>query len=395
MERIFVTGLGVITSIGDTLEENRTSLTEGKCGVRKAELLDTRYTELLPLAEIKQSDEQLKDKFGIAEKTANRTSLISLHAMDEAIEDARLNSATLTSEKTALINANTVGGMSFTNELYHDARIGKDGTPYLYDYVSYSVTEFLREQYGMTGLINTINTACSSSANSIMYGARLIQHGFADRAIVGGADCLSKFTVNGFNALHILSSERCRPFDKSRNGLNLGEGAAFLILEKESDCKGKNIYAELTGYCNANDAHHPSALSDEGVGPTLVMEGALKMANLKSVDIGFINAHGTGTENNDLVESRAIKKVFESVPPFASSKSNIGHTLGASGAVEAVYSILSLYHQELYPHLHFENPIEETGLTPLTAFQKSDLRHVMSNSFGFGGNCSSLIFSKV
>ncbi|HZE84151.1 MAG TPA: beta-ketoacyl synthase N-terminal-like domain-containing protein, partial [Puia sp.] len=217
------------------------------------------------------------------------------------------------------------------------------------------------------------------------------------KAIVGGTDSLAKFTINGFNALQILSPENCMPFDQNRKGLNLGEGAAFLILEKEediADIPGKRIYAGITGYFNSNDAFHPSSLSEEGEGPYLAMKGALDSAQLSKGQIDFINAHGTSTENNDEAESKAMIRLFGQPPAFASTKSNIGHTLGASGAIEAVYSILNLYHQEVYAGLNFRQPMETTGLCPVQAYKKIALNHVMSNSFGFGGNCSSLIFSK-
>ena len=149
-----------------------------------------------------------------------------------------------------------------------------------------------------------------------------------------------------------------------------------------------------TGYCNSNDAFHPSSLSDAGDGPYLSMKGALETAQLTPGDIGFINAHGTGTENNDLVESRAMLRLFSTPPLFASTKSNVGHTLGAAGAIEAVYSVLNLFHQEIYPGLNCRKPISETGLSPAESYKKLPLQHVMSNSFGFGGNCTSLIFSK-
>jgi 3-oxoacyl-(acyl-carrier-protein) synthase len=250
----------------------------------------------------------------------------------------------------------------------------------------------------MQGFATTINTACSSSANAIQFGARLIRNGLAARAIVGGTDSLAKFTINGFNALQILSSDICRPFDRDRTGLNLGEGAAFLVLEGEEaleEAAGKKIYAELTGYCNTNDAFHPSALSAEGDGPYLAMKGALLSAGLNATQIDFINTHGTATENNDEAESRAMVRLFGEPPPFVSTKSYTGHTLGASGAIEAVYSALSLEHQEIYVSLNFEQPIPGIGLQPVQAYGAYPLRHVMSNSFGFGGNCTSLIFSKV
>jgi 3-oxoacyl-(acyl-carrier-protein) synthase len=252
----------------------------------------------------------------------------------------------------------------------------------------------IQEHFGISGEVGTINTACSSSANSIIYGARLISHGFARRVIVGGAESLAKFTINGFNALNILSSKPCAPFDRDRSGLNLGEGAAFLVLEREEDLKGKKAYAVLSGFGNKNDAYHPSSNSPNGLGPFLSMKEALESSGLNAGEISYINAHGTGTENNDETESRAMIRLFEKVPPFSSTKSFTGHTLGAAGAVEAVYSILSLVHQELYPSLSFQFPIPETGLIPVRNFFKQPMQHIMSNSFGFGGNCSTLIFSK-
>jgi len=395
VSRIVVTGIGIISAIGHSAESNRLSLQKGFCGVTSIELFPTRYAALLPFGEIKLSNETLKDQLKVTNKSVTRTSLLAQHAFEQAIKDSALSNAEIISHDTAFINGNTVGGMCLTDELYQDANRKSTNSPFVTSYDLGSVTLYLQELYGIRGICNTINTACSSSANAIMYGARLIKQGKAKRAIVGGVDSLAKFTINGFNALHILSAEKCKPFDQNRSGLNLGEAAAFLILEREEDSTDKKIYASLSGYANTNDAYHASSLSDTGEGPYEAMAEALRVANLQASDISFINAHGTGTENNDLVESIAMKRLFQSIPPFASSKSNTGHTLGAAGAIEAVYSILSIQHQELYPSLHFQTPIDETGFTPLQSFQKNPVKHVMSNSFGFAGNCSSLIFSAI
>jgi 3-oxoacyl-(acyl-carrier-protein) synthase len=283
--------------------------------------------------------------------------------------------------------------MCLTDEMYRDANSSTAGSVFLSSYDFASVAVYIASAFKMRGVVNTINTACSSSANAIMFGARLIKNGFAKRAVVGGTDSLSKFTINGFNSLGNLSDEKCRPFDNARKGLNLGEAAAFLVLEKEDDASQKNVLGFLSGYCNANDAFHPSSLSDEGDGPCLSMNGALRSAGLQPGQIDFINAHGTATENNDLVESRAMQRVFGNVPAFASTKCYTGHTLGAAGAIEAVYSLFSLQQQELFKALHFNDPIAETNLRPVLENKKTKLQHVLSNSFGFGGNCSSLIFS--
>ncbi len=387
--------MGVVSAIGNSVAENHEALKAATCGIQyKLDLFPSKYAGLLPFGQVQISNEELQKTLQVTEPGVTRTSLLALYALNEATADCGISAEEIQSFDTALIGANTVGGMCLTDELYNDANKKTDGSDYLGSYDCASVNLFLQKHFKINGIINTINTACSSSANAIMYGAMLMKNGYAKRAIVGGTDSLAKFTINGFNALHILSNEICTPFDERRKGLNLGEGAAFLILEKEEDIKGRKVYAELTGYCNTNDAYHPSSLSDEGDGPFLAMQGALQVANLRADKIDFINAHGTGTENNDQVESKAMIRLFDNPPAFASTKGNIGHTLGAAGAIEAVYSILSLINQEVYANLHFKNSIVATGLSPVLSYKKMPVNHVMSNSFGFGGNCSSLIFSK-
>ncbi len=396
MVKIYVTGIGILTTLGDSPESNRLGLMEGKCGISTLEYFPTKYSESKPFGEIKLQNNHLKDILNVNDSGVSRTSLLALHAFKQAISDANLTDAEISNSDTALIIGNTVGGMCLTDELYKDANQKINGSEYLSSYDCGSVAIFLQNKYKLKGIVNTINTACSSSANAIMYGTRLIKNGLAKRVIVGGVDSLAKFTINGFNSLHILSPELCAPFDINRQGLNLGEGAAFLILEGEDNITNQKIYAEVKGYSNSNDAFHPSTLTENGDGPFLAMEGALKQAKLNTTDIQFINTHGTGTENNDAVESQAIIRLFNNnIPAFASTKSNIGHTLGASGSIEAVYCILNLIHQEIYPSLNFKEPIATTNLIPQQDYCKTTIKNVMSNSFGFGGNCSSLIFSKV
>lgn len=394
MDRIVVTGMGVISAIGNTVAENRVSLAAGKCGMSRLEMFPSKFANLLPVGEIKISTGALQEKLDAYEPGVTRTTLLALHAVKEALADSQLTNEQFSSFDTALIGANTVGGMCLTDEMYEDSKKDSKGSAFIASYDYCSVNMYLQKRYSMNGPVNTINTACSSSANAIMYGARLIRSGRVSRAIVGGVDSLAKFTLNGFNALHILSPDICTPFDEGRKGLNLGEGAAFLVLEKEADAAGKKIYASLSGYANANDAFHASSLSDEGDGPYKVMKDALASAKLEPAQIDFINAHGTGTENNDKVESIAMQRLFGKVPPFASTKANIGHTLGAAGAIEALYCILNLSEQELYAGINFKESIPATGLRPVQSYTKTALTHIMSNSFGFGGNCSSLIFSK-
>jgi len=387
--------MGITSAIGNTLAENHSALINGVCGINRLNDFPSKYVSEMPFGAVSLSNDALKQTLQINNDSVSRTTLLATHALEDAIRDAGLSNEELTSNHTALIGATTVGGMCLADELYRDANENYMGSPFLSSYDSASVFLFLQEHYQMTGIVDTINTACSSSANAIMFGARLIKNGLAKKALVGGADSLSKFTINGFNTLRILSSDVCMPFDENRKGLNLGEGAAFLVLENEEAVAGKKIYAEITGYHNSTDAYHPSSLSENGEGPYQSMQGALAIAGLRPDEIDLINAHGTGTENNDEVESKAMLRVFNPPPSFTSSKSNIGHTLGAAGSIEAVYSILSLINQEVYPHLHFKEAIKSTMLEPVVTYRQMPVKHVMSNSFGFGGNCTSLIFSKV
>ena len=227
----------------------------------------------------------------------------------------------------------------------------------------------------------------------------MIQNGMIDRIIVGGTDALTAFTISGFRSLMIFDEDWCRPFDEARKGLNLGEGAGFLVLESEKSLaiSGKVPLAQLSGWSNASDAFHQTASSPDGHGAKLSMIEALGVAGISPADIDYINAHGTATPNNDLSESQAIKSIFkDSIPPFSSTKSYTGHTLAASGGIEAVFAILALRNGLLYPNLNFETAIKETGLVPQTKYEDSlNIKHVLSNSFGFGGNNSSIILSAV
>jgi 3-oxoacyl-[acyl-carrier-protein] synthase-1 len=224
----------------------------------------------------------------------------------------------------------------------------------------------------------------------------MIKNGLLDAVIVGGVDSLCKFTLNGFNSLMILDNKHCRPFDSSRTGLNLGEGAGYIVLQNDYSLYS-NPYCLLIGYANANDAYHQTATSPDGDGPYECMRQSIEMAGINPSDIGYINVHGTGTPNNDLSEGKAIQRLFgKNVPPFSSVKAFIGHTLGAAEGIEAVLSVLSVANGIVYPNLNFKNPIEDSSLIPATRYEKGvPLKHVLSNSFGFGGNASSLLFSSI
>jgi 3-oxoacyl-[acyl-carrier-protein] synthase-1 len=205
------------------------------------------------------------------------------------------------------------------------------------------------------------------------------------------------FTLDGFNTLMIYDREPCRPFDQNRNGLNLGEGAAYLVLESEGAIGNREAICEIRGYGNSTDAFHQTALSPDGQGPYLAMKSALEISGLTPEEICYINAHGTATINNDLSEGIALERLFgEKVQPVSSTKSFTGHLLGASGAVEAVFSALSIRHDLIWPNLNFGTVMNELHFGPVQNLMVgTGVRNVLSNSFGFGGNNTSLIFSKI
>ncbi len=396
MTEIVVTGMGAISSIGLTIAENLYSLQHEISGIRKAKHFKSHYTDSLVFGEIDQSDESLLAELGLEKgRGFTRTTLIAMKAFREAVTDAQLSLEDLASTRTAFISSSTVGGMCYTDDLYHDANMHGSPSEYVKNYEGSDHALQIVRFYGMKGITDVINTACSSSANAIALGARLLETGKVDRVIAGGSDCLAKFTVNGFNSLRILSEEPCKPFDTNREGLSLGEAAAYVVLERRSDVPDhKKIRAVFSGFGICNDAFHPSATSDDARGPRMAMELALKRAKLKPEDIQYINAHGTGTPNNDITESYAFSRLFKIVPPFSSTKSYVGHTLAAAGVLEAIYSIFSIQNQEVYPSLRVENPISEFAFRPTLKYTPEvTIKHVISNSFGFGGNCTSLIFS--
>lgn len=385
----------MISAIGNNVPESFMSLSHSKTGIGKINHLTTRYKDEFLAGEIKLSNEDLADLVKDNNPALNRNSYIAMLAAKEAV----LHSGIDTSDglRTGVISSTTVAGMSKT-ELYYKEMFEKDDHLNVLDtHDCGDSTERIADYIGNVDYVTTISTACSSAANAIMLGCRMIKHGLLDRAVVGGVDALSKFTFNGFNTLMILDREWCKPFDENRKGLNLGEGAAFVVIEGENVLNkrlGKPL-AEIIGYANANDAYHQTASSPEGYGATLAIKQAIEMSGLTTSQIDYINMHGTGTPNNDLSESMATLTVFgNQVPKFSSTKAFTGHTLAAAASIETVISVLSLQNSMIFPNLNFTTPIADLNLIPETKLLKTPINTVLSNSFGFGGNCSSLLFKK-
>ncbi|HWZ14954.1 MAG TPA: beta-ketoacyl-[acyl-carrier-protein] synthase family protein [Mucilaginibacter sp.] len=394
----YIAGVGVISAIGNNVPEHLAAFEREQPGMGEITMLDTIYQGKIPVAEVKLKNSELAAMTGMP-ADISRTTLLSLVAAQEALADAQIPG--LDELRTGFVSANTVGGMDKSEDFFIDfvKDNSKGKLKNVYDHECGSITEIVAEKLGLKDYMTTISTACSSSANAIFYGARLIKNDVLDVVVAGGADALTKFTLNGFNTLMILDPEFCKPFDEHRQGLNLGEGAGYVVLVSDKVAKTlrKAPCCKLSGYNNSNDAYHQTASSPDGTGSYLAMKGALERSGLRPSDINYINLHGTGTPNNDSAEGTAITRVFETeYPPVSSTKSFTGHTLGASGGVEAVFSVLAIRHGLIYPNLRFKTRMNEIPFKPETKFLKGqNISHVMSNSFGFGGNCTSLIFSKI
>lgn len=391
--------MGIISALGRGAAAHLEALRVGQSGLRLPRHLDTIYAQEYLMGEVRLGNDELSALLGLpaGNNGYTRTTLLALVAMNELVQATGID--TLAQEPLAFINANTVGGMCSVENMYMDFIAGD--TPE--EYKKYIDTLDCAEStlniarfFGLKPFMATISTACSSSANALILGARMIQQGLVKRAVCGGCDSLSRFTINGFASLKNVSKTACRPFDRDRSGLNLGEGAGYLLLEREEDAlaRGAQILAVLTGYSNSNDAYHPTAPSPDGSAALRTMERALQKAKLAPTDIDYINAHGTATDSNDAAEGKAIERLFGAGAVFSSTKPFTGHTLAAAGAIEAIFSIWALQHNTVLPNLNFNAAPADVLIRPATATNHREMNHVLSNSFGFGGNNVSLIFSK-
>lgn len=380
-DRIVITGAGVISAIGCGKTASWESISHLKSGIAKIEFLDTELDDMLA-GEVKISNDELAGELG-ADSSISRTSLLGIWALREALLQAGIDDVS----EMPLICGTTVGGMDLSEKFFPEYSAKHDCGASSDDIASY---------FSKFSFTTTLSTACSAAANAVIFGANLIRAGICRRVAVGGSECLSNFHLNGFNSLMILDNEPCSPFDKDRKGLNLGEGAGYMILEAERYARerGAEPVAILSGYGNACDAFHQTASSENGDGAFLAMSKALASAGLNPEDIDYINAHGTGTPNNDRSESNAIKRLFQgNIPPVSSTKSYTGHTTSASGSIEAVFCLLAIEHRSIPIQLNWNTP-DENCIIPYTGHSEAPLNNIMCNAFGFGGNDSSLILSK-
>lgn len=395
-KKVAITGMGIISAIGMNVEENYHSLIHQKHGLSRLQNFDSIHKDQIFVGEIKMRNDELATFLNLSTNhNFSRTAMLGLCAVKEALENASIKD--VNEYKTGFISSTSVGGMDVTENYFLNYEDLPEMQKYISSHDAGASSQQIANSIGLKGFVSTISTACSSAANAIMYGARLIKSGKLDRVIVGGTDALAKFTINGFKSLMILTDEFNQPFDVNRKGLNLGEAAAYLVLESDEIVKksNKKVIGYLAGYGNANDAFHQTASSDNGEGAYLAMKKAFEIADIQPNQIDYINVHGTATNNNDLTEGRALLRIYEdNLPNFSSTKPYTGHTLAAAAGIEAVFSLLSLQNNVVYPNLNFQTPIEELNIFPTTTLVKKDIQYVLSNSFGFGGNCSTLIFSK-
>lgn len=383
--RIAITGIGTVSAIGMNCSETLQALLNKQSGIGTMRVLGSVHTEL-PVGEVPYTDARLKEMAGIdPAEPMPRTSLLGLIAAREALEMAGTSC-------DAFISGTTVGGMDLTEQHWFDYQQDKhlDCIPlHAADASTKRIADFLSP----FTFIATPSTACSSALNAIMLGANMLRTGQAKAALVGGAESLSKFHLNGFNTLMILDQQPCRPFDATRAGLNLGEGAGYLVIEPEAAAlaRGARILGYINGYANTCDAYHQTASSENGEGAYLAMRGAIEMAGLAPADIDYINAHGTATPNNDLSESAAIVRLFgDAVPAVSSTKAFTGHTTSASGGLEAAICVLAMQQQFIPANLHWSQTAEGL-ITPVTHTRHQVLKQVLCNAFGFGGNESAIV----
>ncbi len=397
--RVVVTGMGVICSIGNNLEEFEAGLRQGRSGLKPIEASrfdasDTYFRihegctvdpELY--AEINEVDVSILTEF-------------SVRAIEEAMEKSGLDLAKVDPRRVALCVGTSVGGSYPFMHWIKDDLAGKERDYNLLRYNTPNITGDIARRLGIRGPLSTVSTACASGTNSVGRGFDLIRSGRADYVIAGGVDIFTYLTFSGFNSLFALSKGSCKPFDKHRDGLNLGDAAAYVVLESEASAcaRAANVVAEVSGYAIVNEAYHATAPHPEGIYARQAMESALKMSGETAADVDYINAHGTATKANDKMEIKAIEALVgenDSVH-IGSTKALTGHSLGAAGSVEFVAAALSVAKNFIPASTGITESIIESDRLLLASAESEEceVRLALSNSFGFSGNMASIAIRK-
>ncbi len=398
-KRVAITGVGVFCSVGKNVEEFCHSLKKGRSGIEPITLFDISKYPCKIGAEIRGY--RSEDYFGKKElKKISRTDQLGLIASEEAVKVCEIHS--YPAEEIGVCLGAGAGGM-FEAEAYHREILlkGKSRPSLIWPFIPSFTTDRVAERFGFSGPKFTITTACSSSATAIGYGADLIRSRRCKAVLCGGSDALSELTFGGFNSLKAMDPLPCKPFDRKRAGMSLGEGAGIIILEdfEEAIKRGAQIYAEFLGYGIGGEAYHITAPEPTGMREARIIREAVAEAEITIDEVDYINAHGTGTPLNDKVETLSIKNAFGERAysiPVSSIKSSVGHCLGSAGAIEAVASLLSIVHQFIPPTLSHQTGDEDCDLDYVPGRSREmKVRIVLSNSFAFGGNCTTLVFGRV
>ena len=397
-KRVVITGIGVFCSIGKDAEEFLQSLKEGQSGIGPITLFDTSKYPCKIGAEIR--DYRAEGFFKKKElKKLSRADQFGLIASEEAVKASAIHS--YSSEEVGVCLGAGAGGM-FEAETYHREVLlkGKSRPSLLWSFIPSYTTDRVAERFGFSGPKFTVTTACSSSATAIGYGADLIRSGKSKAVLCGGSEALTELTFGGFNSLKATDPSPCKPFDRKRAGMSLGEGAGILVLEDfdEAEKRDAKILAEFLGYGIGGEAYHITAPEPTGMNEARIMNEALEESGVAPTEVDYINAHGTGTPLNDKVETLSIKNAFGERAysiPISSIKSSVGHCLGAAGAMEAIASVLSMVHRFIPPTLNYQEGDKDCDLdyVPGKAREK-EVKVVLSNSFAFGGNCTTLVLGR-
>ncbi len=402
--RVVVTGLGTVNAIARNTATFHSALRAGKCGIGPVTVFDPGEFRTQTGGEVRGFIPRAELPAAITSKRLSRSDAMAMVAAIEALTDAGLFPLPehLLPEIGVVIGGGA-GGMLECETVYRDYLLGGRQKPAYSAFAAFacaSSADQIACQLRLMGPKTTFMTACSSGATAIGYARDLVQTGAARAIVCGGTEPLCRITYSAFNSLQAVDPEYCKPFAQNRQGMSLGEGAGVMILEDLDHAiqRGARIYGEMLGYGVSCDAHHMTSPDPEGGGAVLAMGRALADAGLGPESVDYINAHGTGTPANDKIETKAIKQLFGQRAyriPVSSSKSMTGHTLGAAGAIEAIVSLLALYHGFVPPTIHSTSPDPECDLDYVTSgVRDGDLRVVLSNSFAFGGNNTALVFGK-
>ncbi len=405
-KRVVVTGMGCISPVGNTVKETWASLLAGKSGAGPITHFDASKHKTRFAAEVKGFDPVAFFSAREARKMDRFTQFATVAAM-EALAQAGLKIDESNRDRVGVVIGTGIGGIGTIMEqaaVLHERGVDRVSPFLIPMMISDSAAGMIAIRFGARGPNMSIATACATGSNTIGEAAEMIRRGSADAIVAGGAEgALVPITMAGMNVIGALSTRNddpqsaSRPFDKDRDGFLMGEGAGVVILEslESANARGATILAEINGYGTSDDAHHVSAPAENGAGAALSMQFALDDAGLGVGDIQYINAHGTSTYLNDKSETAAIKTVFGETAysiPVSSTKSMTGHLLGASGAVEAIFSILAIREGIIPPTINYHTPDPECDLDYVpNQPRKAALRHVMSNSFGFGGHNATLV----